>query len=134
MSNANQARAKATLSVIRATSNFVAPQERVPRRGWRGRPSRQPNQTLERPQLETLFLDNLSVIERIIGAACRRYGLVSADAEDAASWLKLRFVQDDYAVLQKFRGESALPTYLTVVITMLFRDYRVQQWGRWRPS
>ncbi|HEY8106260.1 MAG TPA: sigma factor-like helix-turn-helix DNA-binding protein, partial [Gemmatimonadales bacterium] len=27
-----------------------------------------------------------------------------------------------------------LTTYLTVVIAMLFRDYRTQRWGRWRPS
>jgi len=133
-SNASQASAKATLSGIRARSNFVAPRERAPRRGWRGRPSPQPSQLVERQQLETLFLDNLPVIERIIAAACRRYGLMGADAEDAASWLKLRIVQDDYAVLHKFRGESTLPTYLTVVIAMLFRDYRVQQWGRWHPS
>ena len=133
-SNANQASAKAMLSVVRATSNFVAPRERAPRRGWRGRPSPQPSQPVERQQLETLFLDNLPVIERIIAAASRRYGLMGADAEDAASWLKLRIVQDDYAVLEKFRGESTLATYLTVVIAMLFRDYRVQQWGRWHPS
>lgn len=46
----------------------------------------------------------------------------------------MKLMENDYAVLRKFRGESSLPTYLTVVIAMLFREYRVQRWGRWRPS
>jgi RNA polymerase sigma factor for flagellar operon FliA len=45
-----------------------------------------------------------------------------------------RLIQDDYAVLRKFRGESAIATYLTVVVAMILRDFRVRRWGRWRPS
>lgn len=37
-------------------------------------------------------------------------------------------------MLAQFRGESSLATYLTVVVTMLAREYRVRHWGRWRPS
>jgi RNA polymerase sigma factor (sigma-70 family) len=88
----------------------------------------------DRQTLESLFLANLGVIERIISALCRRHGLGREDADDFASWVKLELVADDYAVLRKFRGESALATYLTVVISMLLRDYRVRHWGRWRPS
>jgi RNA polymerase sigma factor for flagellar operon FliA len=85
-------------------------------------------------QLESLFLENLSLIDRITAVLARRNGLVGDDAEDFASWIKLRIVEDDYAILRKFRGESAIGTYLTVVIAMLARDYRVQRFGRWRPS
>ena len=46
----------------------------------------------------------------------------------------MKLLEDDYAVLRKFRGESKLTTYLTVVIVQLFRDYNVRQRGRWRPS
>ncbi|HEX2188798.1 MAG TPA: sigma-70 family RNA polymerase sigma factor [Longimicrobiaceae bacterium] len=88
----------------------------------------------ERQALEALFLDNLRQLERIVAAVCRRHALDGADADDFASWVKLKLVEDDYAVLRKFRGESALTTYLTVVVAMLFRDYRVRHWGRWRPS
>lgn len=84
--------------------------------------------------LEALFLENLPLIDRLASVVARRNGIVGEDAADFASWVKLRIVQDDYAVLQKFRGESAIGTYLTVVVAMLARDYRVQRSGRWRPS
>jgi RNA polymerase sigma factor (sigma-70 family) len=87
-----------------------------------------------RQELEALFLSHLGAIERIAGAICRRHGMAGDDAADFGSWVKLKLVENDYAILGKFRGESALGTYLTVVIAMLARDYRVQRWGRWRPS
>ncbi len=88
----------------------------------------------ERHELEGLFLGNLAAIERIVGSLCRRYHLRTEDAEDFASVAKLKLVENSYEVFRKFRGESSISTYLTVVIAMLFRDYRVHRWGRWRPS
>ena len=38
-----------------------------------------------------------------------------ADVEDVASEVFLAIVDDDYRLLREFRGEAALPTYLTVV-------------------
>ena len=89
---------------------------------------------LTRHEAEAKFVEELPRIERIIGALCRRHGLRGDEADDIASWVKLRLVEDDYAILRKWRGDSALATYLTVAIAMLFRDHRVQEWGRWRPS
>ncbi len=83
---------------------------------------------------EALFISHLGWIERVAGAASRRHGSSTEDAEDFASWAKLKLIEDDYGVFRKFRGESSLTTYLTVVIAMLFRDYRTHRWGRWRPS
>ena len=88
----------------------------------------------DREQLEALFLTHLGTIERIVNATCSRRGLGGDDAADCASWIKTRLIEDDYAILRKFRGESSITTYLTVVIAMLVRDYRVRRWGRWRPS
>ncbi|MGZ8377067.1 MAG: RNA polymerase sigma factor [Gemmatirosa sp.] len=88
----------------------------------------------DREGLEAQFLAHLTVVERAAAAVCRRRGLLGDEAAEFLAWAKLRFVQDDYAILQKFRGESSLATYLTVVVAMLFREYRVQRWGRWRPS
>ena len=84
--------------------------------------------------LEALLLDHLEWIERVVGSMCRRNGIWGDDADDFASWVKMRLVEDDYAVFRKFRGESAITTYLTVVISMFLREYRVTKWGRWRPS
>lgn len=88
----------------------------------------------ERQTAEACFGENLDLIERVVASLCRRHGLQGDDADDFASWTRLKLVDNDYAVLRKFRGESSIGTYLTVVFAMLFREYRVQRWGRWRPS
>ena len=81
-----------------------------------------------------LYIEHLGTIDRISESMCRRNGVRGADAEDFASDVKLKLLQDDYAVLRKYRGASSTTTFLTVVIANLFRDYRVKAWGRWRPS
>src|SRR5688500_7381072 len=83
---------------------------------------------------ERTFLDNLPVIDRIIAIIARRHSLSTTDAEEFASWARARIIDGDYAVLRKFGGRSAISTYLSIVVTNLFRDYRNSIWGRWRPS
>ena len=83
---------------------------------------------------ESTFLQHLVQIDRIAAKMARLQGLSGDDAADMSSWVRLKLVENDYAAFRKFRGESAISTYLTVVIAMLARDYRVQRWGRWRPS
>lgn len=87
-----------------------------------------------RLEAEALLLENLAWVDRAVGSVCRRNGLRGGDAEDFASWTRLKLVEDDYAVIRKFRGESTITTYLMVVITMLAREYRATRWGRWRAS
>lgn len=81
-----------------------------------------------------LLIEHLGTVDRVVRLLGRRHGLRDEQVADCGSWVRLRLVEDDYAILRKFRGESSIGTYLTVVVTMLCRDYRVQQWGRWRPS
>jgi RNA polymerase sigma factor for flagellar operon FliA len=88
----------------------------------------------ERLELEGLLLGHLAWIDKASATLCRRSGMSPRDAEEFASWARLRLIEDDYSILRKFRNESKFSTYLTVVLTMLFRDFRVHQWGRWRPS
>jgi RNA polymerase sigma factor for flagellar operon FliA len=83
---------------------------------------------------ESTFLQHLVQIDRIAAKMARLQGLSGDEAADMSSWVKLKLVENDYAAFRKFRGESTVSTYLTVVIAMLARDYRVQRWGRWRPS
>ena len=88
----------------------------------------------ERLELEALLIDHLGWIEKASAAMCRRSGMTPGDSEEFASWARLRLIEDDYRILRKFRNESKFSTYLMVVLAMLFRDYRVRHWGRWRPS
>jgi RNA polymerase sigma factor (sigma-70 family) len=83
---------------------------------------------------ETFFLDNLSLIERVISFVCRKYGLSGADAEDFGSASKLKIIEDDYAVLRKFEQKCSLATYLTIVIQRHYLDQKIHEWGKWRPS
>ena len=83
---------------------------------------------------QAAFIENLETIEQIISTICRRHLLVGDDHDDFASYVKLRLVDDDYAAFKKFQGRSSLRTYLVVVITNCFKDFRTSRWGRWRPS
>lgn len=83
---------------------------------------------------EELFLSQLQLIERVIASICRRHCFFGDEAEEFDAWVKLRLIDDDYAVLRKFRGKSLLKTYLTTVVANLFRDYLIRKSGKWRPS
>ena len=91
-------------------------------------------ETQTRQAVESLFLEHLPRIEKIVAFISAKHGIRGADAEDFASLVKLKLIENDYLILRKFRNESSLTTYLAVVIAGLYRDYRVQRWGRWRPS
>ena len=83
---------------------------------------------------ERLFLQQLPVIDRIIAIIGRRNALSASDADEFGAWARGRLTDNDYAILRKFGGRSSMPTYLSVVLGNLFRDYRNSIWGRWRPS
>jgi RNA polymerase sigma factor (sigma-70 family) len=83
---------------------------------------------------ERLFLDHLPQIEKVIESVCRRHHLQREDAQDFASMVKVKLIEDDYGVLRKFAGKSSLGTYLMVVVQRLMLDHRNHLWGKWRPS
>ena len=64
----------------------------------------------------------------------RRSGLPEHEAEEFRSWALIRLVEDDYRILASWEKSSTLPTFLTVVLTNLMRDYRTHVWGKWRPT
>lgn len=81
-----------------------------------------------------LFGANLPVIEQVITFVCRRNHLRAEDAEDFASFARLRLLENECAILAKFEGRCALKTFLSVSIQRMFLDYRAASWGKWRPS
>jgi RNA polymerase sigma factor (sigma-70 family) len=89
---------------------------------------------MTRSELEALFLQHLDVIDRNLSALARRHALDADDSADLCAWAKARIVESGYAALAKFRGDSSLGTYLTVVLAMLSREYLARERGRWRPS
>jgi RNA polymerase sigma factor (sigma-70 family) len=83
---------------------------------------------------EQLFLAHLGVIERLIARHCSRYHLRREEAEDFASWVKLKLIDNGYRVFREYKGKSTIETYLTVVVQRLALDHLDQLWGKWRPS
>jgi RNA polymerase sigma factor (sigma-70 family) len=83
---------------------------------------------------EEVFLTNLCLIDKAIGYVCHRNRIGRDEQEDFSSYVKLKLIESNYAILCKFEGRSALSTYMTTVIQRLFFQYRVAMWGKWRPS
>lgn len=81
-----------------------------------------------------LLTENLAVIERAIGFAARRYRLTPEDAEEFEGVVKLKLVENDYAILHAYEQRSSFATFISVVVQRMALDYRIHTWGRWHPS
>ena len=92
------------------------------------------NDATKKANWETFFLDNLALIDRVTAFVCRKYSLTGAEAEDFTASVKLKLIEDDYAILRKFEHRSSFPTYLTIVIQRQYLDQKIHEWGKWRPS
>lgn len=80
--------------------------------------------------LETHYL----LIQGKLQHLSRRSGLPEHEAEEFRSWALFKLVEDDSRVLARWEGRSSFPTFLTVVLVNLMRDYRIHIWGKWRPT
>ncbi len=83
---------------------------------------------------QRLLVDHLSVVDQIVRTTGRRRHLAAPELEDFSGFVRLRLVENDYAILRKFQNRSSLFTYLSAVIERLSLDYCAEQWGRWRAS
>lgn len=83
---------------------------------------------------QRLFLDHLHVIDQVVQFIARRHHLSREEADDLASAIRLKIIENDYEVLRNFRGDSSLRTYLATIANRHFLDTRIAQWGKWRPS
>jgi RNA polymerase sigma-70 factor (ECF subfamily) len=83
------------------------------------------------------FVDRyMGLIYHVIhhAAHARSRVLSSEDVEDIAAEVFLKIVDDNYAVLRRFKGISSLPTYLTVIarriaVKELIRRQREEELG-----
>jgi len=83
---------------------------------------------------EETYLECLHTIERIAAFVARRNHLDASEAEEFIQEVRVRLLDDDYRIIRKFEGRSSFSTYLMTVIARLFTQWRVAQWGKWRPS
>jgi RNA polymerase sigma factor for flagellar operon FliA len=48
--------------------------------------------------------------------------------------VKLKLIENDYAILRRFSGRSSFPAFIAVTIRRMLLDLRIHEWGKWRPS
>ncbi len=80
-----------------------------------------------------LFRSKLEQIQQTITRSAAHKRLSPDDRDELYSAVMLKLIQNDYAILRRFRGDSSWRTFLTVVIQRVQLDQRTQKWGRWRP-
>lgn len=78
--------------------------------------------------------EDLSLLDTVIRAVARARRLAGGDFQDFAQTVHLKLLERRYDVFSRFRGDSSLRTYLTVVVTRILLDWRNARYGKWRPS
>jgi RNA polymerase sigma factor for flagellar operon FliA len=80
------------------------------------------------------FTDHFATIHAVLRFVSWRHHLSQDEAQEFDAWVRLRLIERDFAILRKFRGDSSLETYLSVVVNRLFLDYKAAVRGKFRPS
>jgi RNA polymerase sigma factor (sigma-70 family) len=83
---------------------------------------------------ERLLLDHLGLVDQVVRSIAHRHRLSADEADELRGAVRLKLVENDYAVLRCFEERCSLKTYLTSVIQRFFLDQRIARWGKWRPS
>jgi RNA polymerase sigma factor (sigma-70 family) len=81
-----------------------------------------------------LLEDHLHEVRKIVTAIAARKRLSPDRREELASFVSLKLLENDCARIRRFRGNSSLKTYLTIVIQRLFLDFQRLELGTWRSS
>jgi RNA polymerase sigma factor for flagellar operon FliA len=86
------------------------------------------------PEAHELLTSNLALIERAIAYACRRNRLSADDADEFQASVKLKLVENDYAILRAYEQRSSFATFISIVVQRMALDYRISTWGKWHTS
>jgi len=81
-----------------------------------------------------LLLESLALVREQVAFLAHRHRLGVEQQDELESYVRLRLIERDYAILRQFEGRSSLRTYLAVVVPRLFVDFCNREWGKWRSS
>jgi len=81
----------------------------------------------------TLLVSALPVVDEIVRFVCQSRRCRDDEAEEFASFVRFKLIENEYGVLRDYAGRASLKTFLSVVIHNLFLDFRRRRWGVWRP-
>jgi len=91
-------------------------------------------QVVPEETMETAFLRQLPLLKDVIRAVCRRHQIPADEAAEFSASVFLKVIEDDYAVLRRFRSSGDPKAFLFTVVYHHLLDCRNQQWGKWRAS
>jgi RNA polymerase sigma factor (sigma-70 family) len=83
---------------------------------------------------EEFFLANRAEIERAVRFVASYARLPPEDADELLSSVNLHIIENDYAVIRKFKGGCSFATYVVVIARHALADMRMQVQGRFRNS
>ncbi|HJQ40365.1 MAG TPA: hypothetical protein VKB93_24740 [Thermoanaerobaculia bacterium] len=83
---------------------------------------------------EEFFLANRAEIERAVRFVAGHARLSPEDAEELLSNVNLHIIENDYAVIRKFKHGCSFATYVVVIARHALADMRMQVHGRFRNS
>lgn len=89
---------------------------------------------LDRLEPSVVLVENRAWIEKVARITCLKNSVWGEEAEDFASIMFVKLIENDYAALRRFRGECDIKTYLATLVVRGFQEYARARWGRWRPS
>jgi RNA polymerase sigma factor (sigma-70 family) len=81
-----------------------------------------------------LYSEHADTIESVLAYTRRAQRLSADDGDEFSSWARLKLLEGDDAILRKFQGNSSIKTFLVTVVQRLFLDWRIKEWGKWRPT
>lgn len=80
------------------------------------------------------LVDALHLATSLALGHSRRKGIYGDDAADFGSYVRVKVLSNNCAVLQRFRADCALKTFLQAVVKNAWRDFQDRRRGRWRSS
>lgn len=83
---------------------------------------------------ESSLEELLPTVNQAVDSVLRRRRKGKDFADDFRGWVMLKVLEREGAIFRRFRGESALLTYLRVVVDRLYCDYWISLNGKWRSS
>lgn len=85
-------------------------------------------------EFSQLLVRELPLIEKITHVICRRTGMQPDEIEEFTAEVRLKLVNNDYAILRAYARRSSFSTYIAAVIQRLLIDYRRHHLGKWHDS
>lgn len=80
------------------------------------------------------FDRHFELVCKVIEGISRRHGLQDDEFKSFRSYAYERLLEREFRMIRAYSRRAAPRTYLTVVLTNVYRDFRTRQYGRFRPS